>query len=162
MTISLTPNGTRGASIPKRVFRILNPPVIAIVRLLRGKGIRIAGLPLLLLTTVGARSGRTRTVPLLWIPDGEERWLVVASSGGMAAHPAWYVNMVKNPDKVWIEVTGRRRRVEPESLTGTEREAVWSRIKALAPVYRTYEQKTDRQIPVIRLAPAPSTSTGYH
>jgi len=150
----ITPNGTRGANIPKRVFGIVNPTVTWIVRLLRGRGIRVAGLPILLLTTVGAKSGRTRTVPLLYVPDGADGWLVAASTGGMAKHPAWYLNLMKNPDQVWIEVSGRKLRVEPKTLTGQKREAAWSRIKSLSPVYGTYEQKTDREIPVIWLTPA--------
>src|SRR5437773_4581326 len=108
-----TPNGTRGASIPRRVFRMINPPMIAMFRLLRGRGIRIQGRPLLLLTTVGAKSGRTHTVPLLYIADGADRWLIAASAGGMARHPAWYVNMIKNPGQVWVEVPGRKLQVEP-------------------------------------------------
>jgi deazaflavin-dependent oxidoreductase (nitroreductase family) len=162
MTIRVTANGTRGASIPRLLFRVANGPVLALVRLLRGRGLRVAGQPVLLLTTVGARSGRQRTVPLLWFSDGQDRWLVVASSGGMANHPAWYLNVARNPSKVWIEVAGRRLHVEPELLAGAEREAAWSRIKILAPVYGTYELKTDREIPVIRLRAAPVDSPGGH
>jgi deazaflavin-dependent oxidoreductase (nitroreductase family) len=79
---------------------------------------------------------------------------VVASSGGMAAHPSWFFNLVKDPDQVWIEAGGRKLRVVPEVLAGEEREQVWSQIKAVAPVYAGYEQKTDREIPIIRLTPA--------
>jgi deazaflavin-dependent oxidoreductase (nitroreductase family) len=112
------------------------------------------GQPLLLLTTVGARSGRAHTVPLLWFPDGPDRWLIVASYGGMAAHPAWYVNLVKHPDQAWIEVNGRKQQVQPESLRGPEREAAWRRITSTAPNYETYQSKTDREIPVVRLQKA--------
>ena len=154
MTNGLTPNGTRGAHIPKQVFRLINPPMIALFRLLRGRGIRIKGRPLLLLTTVGAKSGRSHTAPLLYTSDGPDRWLVAASSGGMAKHPAWYVNMVRNPGQVWVEVSGRKVRVELDSLTGADREAAWSLIKSVAPIYGTYEARTDREIPVIRLTPA--------
>jgi deazaflavin-dependent oxidoreductase (nitroreductase family) len=136
----------------------MNGPVRAFVRLFRGRGLRIAGRPLLLLTTVGARSGRRRTVPLLWLAAGADRWLVVASSGGMAAHPAWYFNLVKDPDQVWIETGGRTLRVVPEVLAGEERERAWAQITAVAPVYAGYERKTDREIPVIRLTPAPAQS----
>ncbi|MBI3971316.1 MAG: nitroreductase family deazaflavin-dependent oxidoreductase [Chloroflexi bacterium] len=65
------------------------------------------GAPLLLLTTVGAKTGKTRRTVLGWFPDGDKSWLVVASYAGAARHPAWYFNLAKNPDKVWIEV-GKR------------------------------------------------------
>lgn len=152
--MEITPGGTRGAPYSRRWFRVFNGPVVALVRLLRGRGLRLMGQPLLLLTTVGARSGREHTVPLLWFPDGPDRWLIVASSGGMAKHPAWYLNLVKHPDQVWIEVYGRKQRVQPESLRGAEREAAWRRITSTAPNYETYQSKTDRVIPVVRLQKA--------
>ena len=111
------------------------------------------GLPILHLTTVGARSGLPRTVPLGWFPDGENRWLVVASTGGAARHPDWYVNMAKNPDQVWIQLGKRRVRVRPESLRGAEREEAWQRVVAATPTYGDYQKKTDRVIPVVRLTP---------
>ena len=130
--------------------------MIGLYRLLRGRGIRLLGQPLLILTTVGARSGRSHSVPLLYFPDGVDRWLVIASSGGSARHPAWYLNMAHRPDQVWIEVGGRALRVEATSLRGQERAAAWTRIAAAAHSYATYQAKTDRLIPVVRLTAVPS------
>jgi len=115
---------------------------------------RLSGRHLLSLITVGAKSGRMHTVPLGWFTDasGEaDVWLVVASYGGSARHPAWYVNMAKNPDKVWVEVDHRKAKVTADSLKGAEREAAWQRIVAAAPNYRAYQSKTDREIPIVRL-----------
>ncbi len=154
MPIDLTPDGTRGARIPGRLLRAVNRPMMAIYRLLRGRGIRMVGQPLLILTTTGAKSGRQHSVPLIWFADGEDRWLIVASRGGAAQHPAWYVNMAKHPDQIWIQVGGRRVRVQAESLRGAERTAAWQRITATAGNYAEYQTKTDREIPVVRLRPA--------
>ncbi len=156
MPMELTPGGTHGATVPRRFLKILNRPMMALVRLLRGRGVRIQGQPVLLLTTVGAKSGRLHTVPLLWLPDGENRWLVAASFGGNASHPAWYVNLVRHPESVWVEVNGRKRAVLVDSLTGPERETAWAYITFKAPIYAKYQMQTDREIPVIRLTAAPS------
>src|SRR3954451_7171760 len=152
--LKLSPHGTRGASVPRWLLKAVNGPVVALVRLVRGQRLRIAGQPLLLLSTTGWKSGRPHTVPLLWFPDGPERWLVVASSGGSATHPAWYVNLVKGLPTAGLEVQGRRWTVSAEVLVGAEREAAWARIVAAAPIYDGYQAKTDREIPVVRLRPA--------
>ena len=106
---------------------------------------------MLLLTTVGAKSGQGRTVPLLWFPDGHDAWLVVASAGGAAKHPAWYLNLATNPNNVSIEVGARRLRVRPELLKGSERERRWQQIVSTAANFGGYQKKTDRELPVIRL-----------
>ena len=153
MDVQLTPRGTRGAEMPA-LARLLIPALsglgIAAYRLIGGR-MRLMGQPLLLLTTVGARTGKTRRTLLVCFPEGKEAWLIVASFGGMARHPAWYVNMARNPDKVGIEIRGRRFPVRPASLRGPEREEAWQRIVSLAPGYGAYQQKTDREIPVVRL-----------
>jgi deazaflavin-dependent oxidoreductase (nitroreductase family) len=112
------------------------------------------GFPVLLLTTVGAKSGKERTHVLGGFPDGPDAWLVVASKGGAATHPAWFINLAKNPEKVWIQVGNRKMRAACESLSGAEREQAYSRVVAVAPRYGDYLKKTDREIPVIRLTPA--------
>jgi deazaflavin-dependent oxidoreductase (nitroreductase family) len=156
MAVELTPAGTRGAGFnpPRPIRKVFGALNVAIFRLF-GSRLRIMGAPLLLLTTVGARTGRRRRATLAWFPDGDDAWLVVASAAGAARHPAWYTNMARNPDQVWIEVGGRRQlRVRPESLRGAERAEAWRRIVARAPGYGAYQEKTDRVIPVVRLRPA--------
>ena len=149
MSVELTPRGTRGAKVPK-----LPQPLMKLLLPIGNTLLRLRGAKLLELTTTGARSGAPRTVTLGWFPDGEDAWLVVASYAGAAQHPAWYVNMAKHPDQVWITVGGRKIHVRPESLKGAERAEAWRRIVAQAPGYAGYETKTDREIPVVRLRAA--------
>jgi len=115
---------------------------------------RMMGFPIILLTTVGARTGHERTHVLGGFPDGDDAWVVVASKSGAATHPAWFINMAKKPDKVWIEVGNRRLQVSPQLLRGKEREGALARVAAVAPRYGDYQKKTDRDIPVVRLTPA--------
>ena len=115
---------------------------------------RMMGFPVLLLTTVGAKTGQERTHILGGFPDGDEAWLVVASKGGAATHPAWFINLAKNPDKIWIEIGSRKLAVKAESLQGAAREEALARVAAVSPRYGEYQVKTDREIPVVRLTPA--------
>ena len=146
MSVELTPNGTRGVkmpSIPRPLGKIMFRAVTWFMRL--------RGAHLLELTTVGSRSGKPHSVPLGYFSDSDQSWLVVASVAGAAKHPAWYFNMARNPDKVWITLDGHKIPVKPESLKGAEREAAWKRIVTEAPNYGEYQLKTDREIPVVRL-----------
>ena len=159
MGIKVPPSGTHGAGAPAVMNRVLAPLMrLQIARYRRAKGggqPEMMGFPALILTTVGARSGRPRTVPLGGFPDGDDAWLVVASAGGGRTHPAWFINMAHNPDQIWVEVGPRRLRVVATTLEAGEREAALRRIAAIAPRYAAYQQKTDRQIPVVRLLIAP-------
>jgi deazaflavin-dependent oxidoreductase (nitroreductase family) len=119
-----------------------------------GDRMRVMGRPLLLLTTIGARSGRRRETLVCRFPDEGEAWLVVASYAGAAQHPTWYINMAKHPDQVWVEIGKHKVEVKPDLLRGAARDEAWRRIVALAPGYGKYQEKTDREIPVIRLRPA--------
>ncbi len=115
---------------------------------------KMMGFPVLLVTTVGAKTGRERTHVLGGFPDGYDAWLIVASKGGAPTHPAWFFNIAKNPDKVWIEIGNRKLAAKAESLQGKAREEALARVAAVAPRYGEYQVKTDRQIPVLRLTPA--------
>jgi deazaflavin-dependent oxidoreductase (nitroreductase family) len=100
---------------------------------------------------VGARTGRERTVLIARFPDGEGRWLVVGSFAGAAKHPAWLINLARNPDRVWAQIDRDRFKVRPDVLRGDERLAAWERIIAKGPTYANYQRQTDREIPVVRL-----------
>ncbi|HVB13561.1 MAG TPA: nitroreductase family deazaflavin-dependent oxidoreductase [Candidatus Dormibacteraeota bacterium] len=156
MGIDVPPPGSRGTKTPGYLNRIFAPFMkLQMARYRRNKGPaqpHMMGFPALLLTTVGARSGQPRTVPLGGLPDGADAWLVVASAGGAARHPAWFINMAKHPDQIWIEVGSRKLKVTGESLQGLEREEALRRISAVAPRYGSYQQKTDRVIPIVRLS----------
>ena len=109
---------------------------------------------LLKLTTVGARSGNEHRVTLSYFPAGPNAWYVVASYGGSSKHPAWYYNMAKHPDQIWIERDGRTVRVAAETVTGGERDTAWREIVATWKGYADYETRTDQIIPVVKLTPA--------
>lgn len=152
MSVNITPNGSRGqAPIPEPLKKI----VVWFMRASHRLGARrMDGMPVILLTTRGARSGAERTTPLMCFPEGDSAWLVVASFGGVARHPAWFVNMARHPEDVWVEVEGRRVHVTPRSLAGEERQQAWERITARSPRFAGYQQKTDREIPVVKLVAA--------
>jgi deazaflavin-dependent oxidoreductase (nitroreductase family) len=114
---------------------------------------RTMGMNLLVLTTVGRRSGQPRSTPLAWFPAPDGSWIVVASAGGAPANPAWYLNLAAHPDQVTVERAGRAVAVTAEELHGAEREQAWQRITAEAANFRRYEETTDRELPVIRLTP---------
>jgi deazaflavin-dependent oxidoreductase (nitroreductase family) len=150
--ISASPEGTYGSGTPALVRKLIDSLVkrrIASTRRTGGAG----GMsrPLALLTTRGAQSGLDRSVVINGIADGDETWLVVASNGGSAHHPAWFRNMVRHPDAIWLEVGGRKMRVQGESLMGKERDEAYNRIAKMIQLYAGYPKKTDRVIPVVRL-----------
>jgi deazaflavin-dependent oxidoreductase (nitroreductase family) len=152
MTVRKLPGGTRGARTPpKRLVKALMPIMKWIHR---RTGDRFRGSDLLYLTTIGARTGQRRTNPVArFDDDGDGGWLVVASFGGAARHPGWYHNIAAHPDQVWAEVRGVRYRVDAEQLGGPERERAWADITARSPSFLEYLDKTDRQLPVLRLTP---------
>ncbi len=155
MGIKKLPSGTRGTRQPPRlIVRTVGRAVMPLMmRIHRRNGDRFGGLDLLYLTTVGARSGQTRTNPVARFDDGAGGWFIVASAGGTAAHPAWYHNIVAHPDDVAVEVAGTRHHVTVGQLEGAELEATWQEIVRKAPRFGSYEAKTDRSMPVIRLTP---------
>jgi deazaflavin-dependent oxidoreductase (nitroreductase family) len=145
--------GTRGARQPAgAVVRFVNK--LAAGRI-RRKGGKFMGFNALILTTVGRKSGAERTNPVGWFPGKDGSWLIVASAAGAASNPAWYYNIAAHPDKIQIEVAGRTVAVAAEQLHGPERDEAWGQIVATAPRFGQYQQKTDRELPVIRLVAQP-------
>jgi deazaflavin-dependent oxidoreductase (nitroreductase family) len=131
-------------------FRILGGVHRRLYRLTGGKvGGQLGRLPVLLLTTIGRKSGRPRTQPLVYTQVGNG-FAVIASKGGAPQHPLWYLNLRANP---LAEVTvGRERRsVRARDVEGDERERLWRALADLYPGYDKYAQKTSRQIPVVVL-----------
>jgi len=152
MSVEITPEGTRGWRFPRgRLVSLGLRLNTALYRLLGGRGFSSR---MLLLTTTGARTGVERTVPLAYFEDGQDAWLVIASAGGDARHPAWYRNLAAHPERAAIQVGGRRVRVRAESLHGDAREDRWRRITARAKNFADYQRNTDREIPVVRLTRA--------
>ncbi len=116
-----------------------------------GKG-QMMGMDVLVLNTVGRRSGEPRATPLAWFADGDS-WLVVASGGG-SQHPDWHANLTAHPDKVTVEFAGKPAvPVKAERLGEAERAEAWTRIAEAQPRIAKYQEKSEREYPVIRLTP---------
>jgi F420H(2)-dependent quinone reductase len=134
-------------------FRILGGMHRRVYRLTGGKvGGQIGKLPVLLLTTIGRRSGRPRTQPLAYAQAGDG-YAVIASKGGAPQHPLWYLNLRANP-LAEVTVGCETRRVRARDAQGEERERLWRALADLYPGYDRYAQKTSRRIPVVVLEPA--------
>jgi len=106
-------------------------------------------LPLMMLTTTGRKTGQRRTTPVLYLQDGTGL-IVVASFGGNDMHPAWYLNLEKCPDAEVI-VKGEHRKVLARKLSAEEKKVIWPRLVQLYPQFETYQQRTRREIPLMRL-----------
>lgn len=107
------------------------------------------GRPLLLLTTIGAKSGELRTTPLVYSKDGD-RFVIIASMGGAPKHPAWYLNLVADPSAV-VEVGTERFTAKATVVEGPERDRLYAQQAAEMPAFNEYAQKTTRKIPVVVL-----------
>jgi deazaflavin-dependent oxidoreductase (nitroreductase family) len=102
---------------------------------------------MLLLTTLGRRTGKRHVVPLLYLGDGD-RYVVIASFGGRPYHPAWYLNLTADP-MVGVQIQGRRFSAIASTATPEERAAWWPRIARAYRGYSEYAKRTDRTIPVV-------------
>lgn len=133
-----------------RVVKRLSAAHTAVFRASAGLiGRRLVKNTMGVLTTTGRVSGRTHSVPLLVLEDGED-WIVIASYGGRPDHPDWYHNLVASPDAL-LQVGARRHRVAAATLDEDERMVWWPRIVEAYDGYAAYATRTTRQIPVVRL-----------
>jgi deazaflavin-dependent oxidoreductase (nitroreductase family) len=105
--------------------------------------------PILLLTTTGAKTGRKRTMPLLYYRDGENL-VLIASFGGSDNHPDWYVNLRKNP-KVEVQIGRETKAVVAETASPEEKARLWPLVVEMYSQYADYQTRTKRQIPVVVL-----------
>ena len=107
------------------------------------------GSTILLLTTTGRKSGEQRTTPLIYAADGD-RYVIVASKGGAPEHPGWYENLQKTPD-VELQVLDDVFPARARTAEGEERDRLWAKANEVWPHYAEYQEKTDREIPVVVL-----------
>jgi deazaflavin-dependent oxidoreductase (nitroreductase family) len=125
----------------------------AIIEEFRAHGGKVGGpfqgSPLLLLSTIGAKSGERRTTPVVYLPDGE-RMIIFASKAGAPTNPAWYHNLLADPSAT-VEVGTEKLDVDATVITGEERDALFERQEAVMPQFSEYARQTTRQIPVIAL-----------
>jgi deazaflavin-dependent oxidoreductase (nitroreductase family) len=114
-------------------------------------GTTLQGLPVVILTTLGAKSGKIRKTPLMRVADGNE-YAVVASLGGAPKHPVWYFNVKSNPEVELQDGTTKQDMVARE-VTGDEKARWWEIAVKAFPPYADYQKKTDREIPLFVLSP---------
>jgi deazaflavin-dependent oxidoreductase (nitroreductase family) len=107
------------------------------------------GTTVLILTTTGRRTGESRSTPLIYRPHGDD-YLVVASKGGAAEHPAWYLNLRDSPD-VTVQVLGDRFKAKARTASAEEKPELWESMTEAWPAYDEYQRNTDREIPVVVL-----------
>jgi F420H(2)-dependent quinone reductase len=107
--------------------------------------------PVALVDSLGRKSGKRRTHPLLASEDGDNI-VVVASKGGVDKHPAWYLNLMANPETT-VNWYGDVRRMRAREAEGVERERLWKQMTGVYPTYESYQRRTGRRIPVIVLEP---------
>jgi len=146
--------GTRpGAWLFSRLLHRLDLPVMRLSGGRRSVTGTFSGLPMLELTTTGARTGRQRTIPIIGTPDGD-RFVLVASNYGSARNPGWYFNLKAHPTCT-VGVRGRRWRMDAYEAVGEERERLWALDCSVYPARRRYAVRAGgRPIPVMVLRPS--------
>ena len=144
-----------GGAAKDLVFRLATGMHKVIFRASRGRLIgRGMGMPVLMLTTIGRRSGEPRTTMLTSpLVDGGTL-VLVASYGGDPRHPAWFLNLRENPE-VEVTMEGRTRKMRARVASSEERADLWARVTSDHSNYAAYQRRTDREIPLVLLEPAP-------
>jgi deazaflavin-dependent oxidoreductase (nitroreductase family) len=135
-----------------RTIRLIGRLHAWLWRLTRGRFVDAAKeAPFLLLTTTGRKTGRLRTTPVLYLEDARD-FVVVASFGGNDTHPAWYLNLKDCPEAE-VVIGRERRRVTAGEINIEEKKHIWPRLVKLYPQFEVYQQRTNREIPLLRLLP---------
>jgi len=151
---------SEGTSTPKRLsvpvklaWKLGSSAHTGLYRATGGKlGGRMGKNPILLLNTVGRKSGKKRVTPLFYVVDGGD-YVIIASQGGAPTHPAWYLNLMANPDTT-VEVGDREVRVKAEEADAAEKTRLWQKMVEIYPAYDDYQKKTEREIPLLVLHPS--------
>lgn len=137
---------------PKTLIRLLGRVHRVMYLLTAGRLVGEVGeARVLLLTTTGRCSGKARTVPLLYVPDGDA-FVIVASQGGHDTNPAWYLNLRANPAAT-VQIGNRLTNIRAEELTGDARARGWKSLVAIYAGYEEYRTRTSREFPIIALRP---------
>jgi F420H(2)-dependent quinone reductase len=118
----------------------------------QGLTLRETGLPVVIVTNLGAKSGKVHKTPVMRVEHGG-RYAMVASKGGAPTHPLWYYNVRANP-LVELQDGPQKQDMVAREISGAEREEWWERAVAAYPPYAEYQQRTTREIPVFVLEPA--------
>jgi deazaflavin-dependent oxidoreductase (nitroreductase family) len=135
------------------LFKLVVGAHVGAYRLTKGRlGGKIGVSPVVLLTTKGRKTGRTRTIPLACFEDQGDA-LVIASFGGSPTHPSWFNNLVADPN-VTVQRGARVYKARAEIVAGEERARLWKMVVERAPGFGEYQKKTTREIPIVRLREA--------
>jgi deazaflavin-dependent oxidoreductase (nitroreductase family) len=149
-------DGTRGRLIratDRRFIRLITGSHRRLIAASGGRALgRMGGHPLLILTTTGRRTGGRYSTPVIGIRDGTD-WLIVASNGGAATQPVWIHNIAADP-AVTVRLGKDTETCRARVLSGDERAQWWPKLVKAYPTYAKMQEKTDRELPIVRLAPA--------
>ncbi len=148
----MVPKGTRGVRMPAAARTLIKSANGLMAGRIAKSGKAFGAMPALVLITVGRKSGNERRTPLAYIPDGPGTWLIVAAYAGAVQNPAWYHNLAAHPDRVSIELEGQTHHVSVEELHGNDRDLAWKQIIQANSRFAKYQDKTDRELPIIRLS----------
>ncbi len=145
------------ARIVKPIMRVMSKLNVWVYRASNGNvgGTFPGGAPVCLVTMTGRKSGRRLTIPLIYLPHGDDV-ILVASQGGMAKHPVWYLNLQANPE-VEVQWKGDVRSMVARQATDEEKQALWPDLLKVYPDFDDYQARTDRNIPVMICSPVAST-----
>lgn len=136
----------------KLIGKLLFPLVIFLYRASGGRiGGRMNGGEVLLLTAIGRKSGKPRTVPLIYLMDGSS-YVITASAAGADRHPGWFFNVRSNP-RVTIQVKDKRMEATAEVTGSEKRRELWEQLLHVAPFFEGYQKRTHREIPMVLLHP---------
>lgn len=133
-----------------RIFQLAMALHILVYRLTRGRLLNV-GKHIILLITIGRKSGQLRTVPLYSVRDGDA-YVIIGSYGGGEAHPAWYHNLQARPRALVIDC-GQSLPADAEVVDGAEYARLWALLSAANPAYEQYRSRTTRVLPIVRLRP---------
>lgn len=138
------------------IFRFFMAVYVFLYRLTGGKfGSHVQGLPVLLLTTTGRRTGKKRITPLGYL-EHDGSYVVTATNAGSDAHPAWFHNLTSHP-QVALQIGGKQLTAIAEPADPTLRRQLWAEFVERAPGYGAYEKRTTREIPIVLLRPGSLT-----
>ena len=133
-----------------RLFKIIMAISVFLYRLTGGKvGGKVQGLQVLLLSTIGRKTGKRRTTPLGYF-EHDGGYVIIGSNAGFDTHPAWFHNLRSNPQAT-IQVKDKQFEVRAEIAEPEERDKLWARLMELAPSYANYAKRTSRVIPLVIL-----------
>ena len=137
----------KGAPPPRWILKAFTRLNVFVYKLSGGRLMnKLSGMPIILVEMTGAKSGKQKTVPLMYVPH-DKGFVLVASQGGAPKNPVWYNNLIKNPQVV-ITHNGQSKQCMARRVSDEEKAALWSTCVEYYPPYQQYQDRTERNIPV--------------